>query len=638
METTSFSEQPYLSSNSQMDSEIELSDITNMTVTTNEAAVRIKNVQLSYRITNPLATNTFTTSFALNGINMTVPSGSIYGLLGPSGCGKTSLLKCVMGLLKPEAGSIIVFGYKPGSKESGLPGPGVGFMPQEISLHDDLTIEEMLTYFGRLYFLPRRELRERISFLISILDLPEKDRLIAHMSGGQKRRVSFASALIHRPRLLILDEPTVGVDPVLRDKIWKHLVKITKEEGTSVIITTHYIEETRRADVVGFMRKGVLLSEGHPDALIEKYNATTLEDVFYKLCTVQKRDSLRPVTRDRLKSLRRQSLKARKLSKLSAHLEYTNQLDLIERKVPYKFPNETTHFSRTMSQFNALMSKYMIQTSRQPESVVGQFILPIICLVMFCICIGGTPSHLPVAVVNQEDPPYLSKILLESINPYILKQINYSSFDEGIEDVKRGKIWGVLLIKQNFSEGIQQRIFFDEDATNETIESSNVRLYADLTNKVLGITLDTVLTHTFEDFIREALIELGSNPRIGQLPVQLGSTVYGEFTTSDFFGVRDFAAPGFLIVVTYSVAYALTCLSLLLERLDGMFERNYSSGVSTTQILFSILTIRFIFVAIGTTILLTLAVTLFEVPCRGPFLGVLLMLLLQSIAGMGMGL
>ena len=120
-----------------------------------------------------------------------------------------------MGCIKPESGKITVFGYKPGSKESGVPGPGVGFMPQEVSLHDDLTIEEMLTYFGRLYFIPPKQLNQRIDSLLNILDLPEKTRLVGHLSGGQKRRVSFASALIHRPRLLILDEPTVGVDPVL---------------------------------------------------------------------------------------------------------------------------------------------------------------------------------------------------------------------------------------------------------------------------------------------------------------------------------------------------------------------------------------------------------------------------------------
>lgn len=510
-------------------------------------------------------------------------------------------------------------------------------MPQETALHSDLTIHEMLTYFGRLYFIPRRELNDRIDMLLMVLDLPPKERLIGTLSGGQRRRVSFASALLHKPRLLILDEPTVGVDPVLREKIWNHLIRITKEDATSVIITTHYIEETRRADVVGFMRKGTLLKEGSPDDIMKRYEASGLEEVFYKLCTVQKRDSLRPVTRDTLKILRRQSIKNRKL-RFDPDMDAGDMIQVQENRLPYTFPRGTTSLSRTLSQFHALMSKYMIQISRQPESVVGQFILPIICLVMFCICIGGTPSQLPVAVINEEDPPYLSTTLLNSMNPYILKQINYTSLEEGMADVRTGKIWGVLHIKSNFSEAITQRIFFDEDATNETIDQSNVKLYADLTNKVLGITLDTVLVHTFEDFVKTALTEMGLDPEIGKFPVQIGHTVYGEFSTSDFFGVRDFAAPGFLIVITFSVAYALTCLSLLLERLDDMFERNYSSGVSTTQIILSILTVRFVFVAVGTTILLTMGIFLFDVPCRGSFTAVLIMLLLQSIAGMCMGL
>lgn len=223
-------------------------------------AVCVRQLNLSYRSLLSLKGVPSEIVYVLNGVNLSVPAGTIYGLLGPSGCGKTSLLRCIMGCLKPESGLIRVFGYKPGTAQSGVPGPGVGYMPQEIALHNDLTIEEMLTYFGRLFFIEDHILEQRIDEMIGILDLPEKSRLIANLSGGQKRRVSFASALIHKPRLLILDEPTVGVDPLLREKIWKHLVKLTKEENSTVIITTHYIEETRSADVVGFMRKGKLIA------------------------------------------------------------------------------------------------------------------------------------------------------------------------------------------------------------------------------------------------------------------------------------------------------------------------------------------------------------------------------------------
>ena len=306
-------------------------------------------------------------------------------------------------------------------------------------------------------------------------------------------------------------------------------------------------------------------------------------------------------------------------------------------KQPYQFPSHTTALSRWTDRYDALCRKYLTQTMRQPESVIGQFILPIVCLIMFCICIGGTPSHLPVAVINEEQPPYLSSILLKKMNSYILHKINYTDFDEAVNDVKAGKIWGVLHIKPNFSEAITERVFF-ADLDNHTIDQSSVRLYADLTNKVLGITLDVVLVHTFEDFISEAMTEMGYNPNLGRLPIRLEKTIYGEFSNSDFFGVRDFAAPGFLIVITYSVAYALTALTLLLERLDLMFERNYASGISTTQIILSILSTRFIFTSLGTVVLLVLGIFLFDVPCRGPFWGVLLMLLLQSLAGMTMGM
>ncbi|KAI1291018.1 ABC transporter G family member 23 [Halotydeus destructor] len=574
---------------------------------TTPKAVCVRQLNLSYRNILSLRGTPGEVNYVLNGVNLDVPTGTIYGLLGPSGCGKTSLLRCVMGCLRPESGLVRVFGFKPGDRASGVPGPGVGYMPQDIALHNDLTIEEMLTYFGRIYFIDPSTLAARIDHLLAVLDLPEKTRLIINLSGGQKRRVSFASALIHKPRLLILDEPTVGVDPLLRDRIWRHLVKLTKEENATVIITTHYIEETRSADVVGFMRKGAVLSEDAPEKLMKRFNATGLEEVFYKLCTNQKRES---------KLITRKAMMTQQSTVLED--EYLTDQDRCPLPVPGR-------------------DDPVVKMAQPPESVIGQFILPIICLIMFCICIGGTPSNLPVAIVNQEDPPFLSEILLKHLNSYIITQVDYTDLDQALADVKAGKIWGVLHIKQNFSDAVTERVFFSE-MDNATIDQSNVRLYADLTNKVLGITLDVVLTHTFEDFIGEAMVAMDYNPNLGKLPISLDQTVYGEFSKSDFFGVRDFAAPGFLIVITYSVSYALTALTLLLERLDQMFERNYASGISTTQIIVSILSTRFLFTSLGTTILLTMAIYLFDVPCRGPFWGGLLMLLLQSVAGMTNGM
>lgn len=205
-------------------------------------------------------------------------------MLGPSGSGKTTLLKSVVGQLTPTEGWVKVFGFQPNQPGSQIPGPAIGYMPQELAVYEDFTIKETLWYFGRLYRIPKKVIKERIEFLTTFLDLPRSKRLIVNMSGGQKRRVSLASALVHSPPLLILDEPTVGVDPLLRQSIWQHLVTLTQTEKITVIVTTHYIEEARRANIVGLMRRGKLLAENAPDDLMAKHDSSSLEDVFLKLC------------------------------------------------------------------------------------------------------------------------------------------------------------------------------------------------------------------------------------------------------------------------------------------------------------------------------------------------------------------
>ena len=156
-----------------------------------------------------------------------VRRGTIYALLGPSGCGKTTLLSCILGRKSLKSGHIAVFGGCPGDRSLGLPGGLVGFMPQDICLYSEFTIRETFEYFGRLQKLGSDTIREKETSLLDLLDLPEPSRRVSDLSGGQKRRLSFAVALLHDPKLLILDEPTVGVDPVVRARIWSHLQSLT---------------------------------------------------------------------------------------------------------------------------------------------------------------------------------------------------------------------------------------------------------------------------------------------------------------------------------------------------------------------------------------------------------------------------
>ena len=219
----------------------------------------------------------------LTGLSMSVRKGSIYALLGPSGCGKTTLLSCILGRKSLQSGDIRVAGGVPGDRSIGLPGCLVGYMPQDICLYMEFTIQETFQYFGRLQRLSADDLEKRQMELLELLDLPEPSRRVSALSGGQQRRLSFAMALLHRPKILILDEPTVGVDPVVRARIWSHLQSVTVT-GVTIIITTHYIEEARDANMVGIMRNGRLLAEEHPGLLMKRHQAQTLETVFLRLC------------------------------------------------------------------------------------------------------------------------------------------------------------------------------------------------------------------------------------------------------------------------------------------------------------------------------------------------------------------
>lgn len=219
--------------------------------------------------------------------------------MGSSGCGKTTLLSCIVGTQALDRGSIKVLGGAAGCQKS-----SIGFMPQSDSLIEEFTIRELIFFFGTVYGLGRRRVKSRFEFLTNLLELPEGDTMIKHCSGGQKRRVSFALCLVHEPRLLILDEPTVGLDPILRYKIWEFFKDITRSGSATVFLTTHYIEEARQANCVsdvpcrklinvthslqvGLLRKGVLIAEDSPLNLLDELEADSLESAFLKLCQNQ---------------------------------------------------------------------------------------------------------------------------------------------------------------------------------------------------------------------------------------------------------------------------------------------------------------------------------------------------------------
>lgn len=198
-------------------------------------------------------------------------------MLGPNGAGKTTVIRILSSLLIPTSGEAYVLGKKVPDKSIAS---SIGYMPQETALDLGLTVHQLMGFYGEIFGLPKDTIREREKSLLTFVDLADwKDTLIAKLSSGMKHRISLACALMHEPDLLFLDEPTVGVDPELRFAFWNHFHEL-KKRGTTILITTHYMDEARRCDRIGFMRRGNLIAEGKPTELLEKAGTDSLEDAF----------------------------------------------------------------------------------------------------------------------------------------------------------------------------------------------------------------------------------------------------------------------------------------------------------------------------------------------------------------------
>lgn len=216
---------------------------------------------------------------ALDGLDLDVPPGLLYGLVGPNGSGKTTLIRILTGLARPTSGTASVLDAAPGRRAR-----EVGYMPQEEALYEDLSVLENLAFFNGLYGVRARAKAESALRFVGLWDA--RDRVVGELSGGMRRRASLAAAIAHEPSILLLDEPTVGVDPLLRRGFWQFFEE-RASGGASLLITTHHMEEARRCHRVGLLWRGRRLWEGAPDELLAQTGAASLDDAFARLVEAQ---------------------------------------------------------------------------------------------------------------------------------------------------------------------------------------------------------------------------------------------------------------------------------------------------------------------------------------------------------------
>lgn len=227
-------------------------------------------------------TKTFSDFTAVNNISFEVAKGEIFGFLGANGAGKTTAIKMLIGISKPSSGEATVAGFDI-AKQSEMVKKNIGYMSQKFSLYDDLTIKENITFFGGIYGLSRKEIKEKTAILIAELELEEvANQLVGALPLGWKQKLSFSVALLHEPKIIFLDEPTGGVDPITRRQFWE-MIYAQAHKGTTIFVTTHYMDEAEYCDRVSIMVEGKIEALDSPKNLKKQFKVDSMNEVFLKL-------------------------------------------------------------------------------------------------------------------------------------------------------------------------------------------------------------------------------------------------------------------------------------------------------------------------------------------------------------------
>ena len=236
-----------------------------------ETVIQVKNL-----------TKMFGDFTAVNNISFVVKKGEIFGFLGANGAGKTTAMKMLIGISTPTSGNADVAGFNVNTHPESIK-KSIGYMSQKFALYDDLTVKENITFFGGIYGLTRKQINEKRCKLVEELGLQEiVNQLVSSLPLGWKQKIAFSVALLHNPKIVFLDEPTGGVDPITRRQFWELIYKAANQ-GTTIFVTTHYMDEAEYCDRVSIMVNGKIEALDTPKKLKEQFKVESMNDVFLKL-------------------------------------------------------------------------------------------------------------------------------------------------------------------------------------------------------------------------------------------------------------------------------------------------------------------------------------------------------------------
>lgn len=524
---------------------------------------------------------------AVDHVNFEIKQGEIFGFLGSNGCGKTTTMKMLTGLLAPSEGEAWLFGKRANSRDIEIR-KNVGFMSQAFSLYTELTVYQNLQLHAKLFHLPKEAVETRIEEMLERFDLKEyRDDFAASLPLGIRQRLSLAVAVIHKPPMLILDEPTSGVDPVSRDKFWGFLVDLAREDGVTIFISTHFMNEGERCDRISLMHQGRVLDSDTPETLTRKRGKETLEEAFV--------DCLEEATQEKISD--------RKIS-----------IEKRENSVKH------THFS--LKRLFGYSYRESLELIRDPIRLLFALVGMVFLLFVMGYGITMDVEDLHFSALDYDKSPQ-SRDYIQNISGsrYFLEQAPLHSQEELDRRMQNGELTFSIVVPPGFGKKILR---------GEEVE---VSAWVDGAMPFRAETISGYLTGMHYDYLLQRIKE-----RLGYLPSLSSVDIQMRYRYNPDFKSLNAMVPGVIPMLLIFIPAILMALSVVREKEMGSITNFYATPVTKLEFLIGKQIPYVIVGMIGFFGLVTLSVWLFGVPIKGSLALFAFATLLYVIVTTGMGL
>ncbi|MBI3799497.1 MAG: ribosome-associated ATPase/putative transporter RbbA [Deltaproteobacteria bacterium] len=534
---------------------------------------------------------------AVDRVSFRIERGEIFGFLGSNGCGKTTTMKMLTGMLPTYAGEAWLFGRPLDAKDIETR-KRVGFMSQSFSLYTELTVRQNLELHARLFHLPAEHIPVRINELVERFDLGGVvDDLAENLPLGVRQRLSLAVAVIHRPDLLILDEPTSGVDPVARDGFWQLLIDLSRNQGVTIFISTHFMNEAERCDRISLMHAGKVLAQGTPTELVRVRGAETLEEAF--ISYLEEAAGQGPKT------------------EVGAGQSVTSPV--LSRPAPQR---QNRRVSFDLGRLWAYARREAMEIRRDPIRLAFALLGPILLMIVFGYGISFDVEHLPYAALDRDRTPE-SRTYLENFagSRYFEEQSPIDDYPEMERRLGSGDLKLAIEIPPNFGKDLKRG------------RQPEVNIWLDG-----AMPFQAETTRGYVEGVHQAYLKDLTRRTLGQESQVLPADIETRFRYNQDFKSAFAMVPGILMLLLVLIPAMLTAVGVVREKELGSITNLYATPVTGVEFLLGKQVPYVIIALMNFASLIVLALFLFQVPIKGSFVALTVGAVLYVIATTSVGL